>query len=97
MPSAARAGDQTTHGNMLDPSNGSQNVLIGKRQAWRVIDFATCPQSDGPKPHVGGYVQKASLTVYINGFAAVRMGDTIIEVGPINSVTTGENSVQIGD
>ncbi len=96
MPPAARVGDQTSHGTPLT-GLGSANVFIGGLPAWRAItDVHTCPLSDGPKPHVGGTVMLGSTKVFINGFAAVRQGDTIIEAGPPNSIVVGSVKVNIG-
>jgi uncharacterized Zn-binding protein involved in type VI secretion len=97
MPAAARAGDMTSHGKPLGPGLGSPNVKIGGKPAWRAtVDMHNCPLSEGTKPHVGGVVTRGSSKVFINGLAAVRQGDMIIEVGPADSITEGCLSVQIG-
>lgn len=88
MPPAARMGDQTAHGAPLAGSPGSPNVFIGKMPAWRAImDFSTCPVA--PPPHVGGVTQPGSSTVLINKMPAARMGDTISEAGPPNTIVKG--------
>lgn len=93
---AARAGDLTSHGSPLNPVLGSPNVWIGGQRAWRaIIDVHACPVVDAVKPHVGGVVVKGSTTVFINGFAAARQGDIIMEAGPPNNITTGFPKVQI--
>jgi uncharacterized Zn-binding protein involved in type VI secretion len=97
MPSAARVGDPTSHGNPLAPGMGSPNVWIGGQPAWRaVVDSHACPLANGPDPHVGGVVMKGSLTVFINGFPAARQGDTIVETGGPNAISGGLVTVQIG-
>jgi len=94
---AARLADMTAHGTPLVPGPGSTNVLIGGKPAWRAnIDFHTCPLFTGLVPHVGGVVTLGSVTVLINGMAAVRQGDQIIENAPPNVVAQGEPTVLIG-
>ena len=96
MPPAARVGDLTSHGTPLT-GTGSPNVFIGGLPAWRaLVDFHTCPLSDGPKPHVGGTVLRGSAKVFINKLPAARQGDMIIEVGPPNSIVIGSFKVNIG-
>ena len=96
MPPAARVGDQTSHGTPLT-GIGSPNVFIEGLPAWRaLVDFHTCPLSDGPKAHVGGVVSKGSSKVFINNFPAARQGDTINESGPPNSIMMGSMKVNIG-
>lgn len=99
MPAAARVGDMTSHGTPLTPASGSAgspNVLIGGRPAWRAIaDFHACPLTD-PKTHTGGAVTKGSANVRINGLAATRQGDLIVESGPANSIAAGFPTVLIG-
>ena len=97
MPPAARTGDLTSHGTPLGPGPGSANVLIGGMPAWRAgSDVHTCPLVTGTVPHVGGVVAMGSTTVLINNFPAVRMGDSIVESGPPNSITLGCSTVLIG-
>ena len=97
MPPAARTGDLTSHGTPLGPGPGSANVLIGGMPAWRAgSDVHTCPLLTGTVPHVGGVVAMGSTTVLINNFPAVRMGDSIVESGPPNSITLGCLTVLIG-
>lgn len=95
MPPAARLGDPTAHGTPLT-GVGSPNVLIGGQPAWRAaIDVHACPLSTGPVPHVGGTVAVGSSTVLINGMPAARMGDTIVENGPPNTIVAGCPTVLI--
>ena len=100
MPSAARVGDLTSHGSPLTPSTpgmGSPNVIIGGQPAWRaMIDVHVCPVSS-PQTHGAGNVLKGSLTVLINGMAAVRQGDQVTEGGGgPNAIGAGCPTVQIG-
>ncbi|MFD1565070.1 PAAR domain-containing protein [Haloarchaeobius amylolyticus] len=96
MNPAARLGDGTAHGTPLT-GTASPNVLIGKRPAWRALaDVHTCPLVTGTVPHVGGTVSKGSTSVLINGLPAARMGDTIVENGPPNTITSGCQTVLIG-
>jgi len=97
MPPAARIGDITSHGTPLAPGPGSLNVLVGGKPAWRAIsDFHACPLVTGLVPHVGGVVAMGSITVLINNLPAARQGDTIVEIGPPNTITIGELTVIIG-
>ena len=97
MPPAARTGDLTSHGTPLGPGLGSANVLIGGMPAWRAgSDIHTCPLVTGTVPHVGGVVAMGSTTVLINNFPAARVGDSIVESGPPNSITLGCPTVLIG-
>ncbi len=96
MPPAARATDPTAHGTPLS-GPGSPNVLIGGLPAYRALtDMHACPLTSGTVPHVGGVVQVGSTTVFINNAPAARMGDTIVESGPPNSIVSGEPTVIIG-
>jgi uncharacterized Zn-binding protein involved in type VI secretion len=50
-----------------------------------------------PMPHGPGVVIDGSMTVLINGLAASRMGDTILEaLGPPNKIVMGLPTVLIG-
>ncbi|WP_247729534.1 PAAR domain-containing protein [Halovivax limisalsi] len=96
MKPAARLGDQTAHGTPLT-GTGSPNVLIGGRPAWRSItDVHSCPLTTGPVPHVGGPVLKGSTSVLINNMPATRLGDSIVESGPPNTIVAGCPTVLIG-
>lgn len=95
MPPAARMGDPTAHGAPLTGSPGSPNVLIGGKPAWRAMaDFSSCPVAS-PNPHVGGVVSMGSTSVLINKLPAARMGDTITEAGPPNTIVMGDPTVMI--
>ena len=96
MPPAARLLDQTAHGPPLT-GTGSPNVLIGGMPAWRAgMDFHTCPLTTGTVPHIGGLVTAGSATVLINSMPAARLGDTIAENGPPNTIVAGDSTVLIG-
>jgi uncharacterized Zn-binding protein involved in type VI secretion len=60
------------------------------------MDFHACPLVTGIVPHVGGMVAVGSTTVFINGVPVARMGDSIVESGPPNSIAMGEATVLIG-
>ena len=99
MPPAARLGDQTSHGTPLTPQSSpgaSLDVLIGKKPAWRVGDTHVCPLATGTVAHVGGAVIVGSKTVFINKLPAARVGDSIVEVGPPNTIAAGCLTVLIG-
>lgn len=97
MPPAARLGDLTSHGTPLAPGPGSPTVLIGGMPAWCAeADFHACPLANGPQPHVGGVVAVGSLTVFIEGLPAARMGDMVVEAGPPNAIAMGCLTVMIG-
>jgi uncharacterized Zn-binding protein involved in type VI secretion len=97
MPSAARVGDMTSHGTPLSPGPGSPDVFIGGMPAWRVgIDMHTCPLLTGTVPHVGGVVAAGSPMVLINNAPAARVGDSIVESGPPNSIVMGCSTVLLG-
>lgn len=98
MPPAARVGDLTSHGTPLSPGPGSVNVLIGGMPAWRAaVDTHVCPLVEGGiVPHVGGVVAVGSFTVLINNMPAARMGDTVVESGPPNTIAIGFPTVLIG-
>lgn len=96
MPPVARVGDVTSHGTPLTGS-GSPNVLVGGMPAYRAgLDVHACPLVSGVVPHVGGPVVMGSTSVMINDVPAVRMGDTIAEAGPPNTIAAGEPTVLIG-
>jgi uncharacterized Zn-binding protein involved in type VI secretion len=100
MASAARVGDLTGHGTPLTtavPPGGSLTVLIGGQPAWRATaDAHVCPLVTGTVPHTGGVVMKGSTSVFIDGMPAARMGDTITESGPTNTISVGCMTVDIG-
>ncbi len=67
MPPAARKTDLTVHGGVV--VEGSPNVSIGFLPAARLLDKHVCPLH-GPGP-----ITQSSLTVFINGMGAARLGD----------------------
>jgi uncharacterized Zn-binding protein involved in type VI secretion len=76
---------------------GSTKVMIGGMPAWRAIkDVHTCPLTT-PVAHGSGKVAVGSRKVRIDGVAAVRQGDTIVEAGPPNIIAEGYSKVLIGD
>lgn len=97
MPLSARMGDSTSHGTPLAPGPGSTDVLIGGMAAWRAwVDIHSCPLVTVLVPHVSGVVAMGSGTVWINNSPAARMGDTIVEAGPPNTIMSGCPTVEIG-
>ncbi len=86
----------TAHGTPLGPGPGSTNVLIEGMPAWRAaMDSHACPLAT-PNPHGAGVAPVGSTTVLINNMPAVRLGDTITEAGPPNTVIAGAPTVLIG-
>jgi uncharacterized Zn-binding protein involved in type VI secretion len=58
----------------------------------------TCPQVEpGPVPHVGGPTVSGEPTVLIGFMPAARVGDTLVCVGPPDSIERGDSTVIIGD
>lgn len=68
--------------------------------AARLTDFHQCPMEDPapvPIPHVGGpVVGPGEPTVLIGGLPAARVGDTLMCVGPPDSIIKGSSTVMIG-
>ncbi|MBM0205249.1 PAAR domain-containing protein [Micromonospora sp. STR1s_5] len=71
----------------------------------KLVDDATSLMAGGmsinvcplfPLPHVQGVVIAPSQTVFINGWGACRVGDTIQEVTAVNAIATGLPTVIIG-
>ena len=72
-------------------AGGTSNVIIQGLPAWRaLIDVHLCPF------HGPGVVIKGSMTVFINGFPATRILDTVVEWIP-NLIIQGSPTVLIGD
>lgn len=65
--------------------------------AARISDMHTCPKIEpGPVPHVGGPTASGEPTVLIGFMPAARVGDSLVCVGPPDSVSQGEPTVLIG-
>jgi uncharacterized Zn-binding protein involved in type VI secretion len=68
--------------------------------AARITDFHQCPMvTPGvpPIPHVGGpVVGPGSPTVLIGRLPAARVGDTLVCVGPPDTIIKGSATVMIG-
>jgi uncharacterized Zn-binding protein involved in type VI secretion len=68
--------------------------------AARLTDMHTCPlQTPGtpPIPHVGGpVVGPGAATVLIGGMPAAVLGDSLVCVGPPDTIVAGSASVLIG-
>ncbi|ELK8589383.1 TPA: hypothetical protein I7203_21405 [Vibrio vulnificus] len=54
-----------------------------------------CPKKTGKIPHVGGPITTGSSNVMINGVPAARKGDSMVCVGPPDSIKQGSSSVFI--
>jgi len=66
--------------------------------AARITDHHVCPKVEpGPVPHVGGPVVVGEPTVHIGFQPAARVGDTLVCIGPPDSVSQGEPTVLIGN
>jgi uncharacterized Zn-binding protein involved in type VI secretion len=66
--------------------------------AARITDMHTCPKVEpGPVPHVGGPTISGEPTVLIGFMPAARVGDSLICVGPPDSIKSGESTVVIGN
>ncbi len=65
--------------------------------AARVTDLHTCPEFDGPVPHVGGPLLPigSSPNVFINGLPAVIVGTMATCVGPPDSIAIGSTGIFI--
>ncbi|KAF2341846.1 PAAR domain-containing protein [Flavobacterium tistrianum] len=67
--------------------------------AARLTDFHQCPMvTPGvpPVPHVGGpIVGPCAPTVLIGGLPAAKVGDTLVCVGPPDSIIKGSATVMI--
>lgn len=96
-PQAARVGDFTGHGSPLLPGIGSPNVMIGGMPAWRAqVDMHVCP-FPSTAPHGMTVAVPGAATVMINGLAAARAGDMLIEPGGgPNVIAVGCPTVMIG-
>ncbi|SIQ45944.1 MULTISPECIES: PAAR domain-containing protein [Acidiphilium] len=60
-----------------------------------MTDMHTCPESDGPVPHVGGPILTGSPNVLIGGLPAARVTDKVTCVGPPDMVAAGSPTVLI--
>jgi uncharacterized Zn-binding protein involved in type VI secretion len=49
----------------------------------------------GPVPHVGGPIVSGAPTVLIGGMPAARISDTLVCVGPPDTIAMGSSSVII--
>lgn len=65
--------------------------------AARISDMHTCPMvNPGPVPHVGGPVASGEPTVIIGHNPAARVGDKVVCVPAVDTISQGEPSVIIG-
>jgi len=70
------------------------------KMAARITDMHTCPKREPglfPIPHVGGPISgPGEPTVLIGSLPAAVMGDSLVCVGPPDSIVQGSTSVLIG-
>jgi uncharacterized Zn-binding protein involved in type VI secretion len=68
--------------------------------AARLTDYHQCPmqtQADPPVPHVGGPVTgPGAANVLIGTLPAARVGDSLVCVGPPDTIVQGSATVLIG-
>lgn len=65
--------------------------------AARLTDMHACPMTTGPVPHVGGPIAgPGAPTVLIGGLPAARVGDSLVCVGPPDTIVKGSATVLIG-
>jgi uncharacterized Zn-binding protein involved in type VI secretion len=66
--------------------------------AARITDMHVCPKVEpGPVPHVGGPTVSGEVTVLIGFMPAARVGDSLVCVGPPDSIKSGDSTVIIGN
>lgn len=70
--------------------------------AARLTDMHTCPMqtpaAPAPIPHVGGpIVGPGAPTVLIGGLPAAKLGDSLVCVGPPDSIIKGSATVMINN
>ncbi|WP_238117640.1 PAAR domain-containing protein, partial [Vibrio cincinnatiensis] len=65
------------------------------KPAATVTSMHVCPKVTSKVPHVGGPVTSGSPNVKIGGLPAARQGDTLVCVGPPDSIKQGSGSVFI--
>lgn len=65
--------------------------------AARITDFHACPMVTGTVPHVGGpVIGPGAATVLIGGLPAAVVGDSLVCVGPPDTIAAGSATVTIG-
>jgi uncharacterized Zn-binding protein involved in type VI secretion len=69
--------------------------MADEKPAARITDMHTCPESDGPVPHVGGPIISGSPNVLIGGLPAARVTDKLTCVGPPDVIAMGSPTVLI--
>ena len=66
--------------------------------AARLLDMHVCPMVTGVVPHVGGPIVGPGVpTVLIGSMPAAVMGDSVICVGPTDTIIKGSGTVLIGN
>ncbi len=88
---AAEAAEQTVKGTAAASMSATISAAGGG------ADIHQCATPLPAPPHGPGVVVDGSMTVFIDGMPACRMGDTIVEaVGPPNKITMGCPTVFVG-
>lgn len=65
--------------------------------AARISDFHVCPMVTGVVPHVGGpVIGPGEATVLIGSMPAAVVGDSVMCVGPPDTIIAGSGTVMIG-
>ncbi|MDQ7013568.1 MAG: PAAR domain-containing protein [Planctomycetota bacterium] len=66
--------------------------------AARLLDMHVCPMVTGVVPHVGGPIVGPGVpTVLIGSMPAAVMGDSVVCVGPPDTIVKGSGTVLIGN
>lgn len=76
MPLAARIADPTNHPGAIAPGPGKPpRVFIEKMMGARVGDMHVCAFPPPAGPHPPNKIEAGSVTVYLGGMPAARVGD----------------------
>lgn len=94
MPFAARINDPSNHPGMITPGPGvPPRVFIEKKPAARAGDVHICAFPAPAGPHPANKIEAGSVTVFMGGLAAARVGD-LCTCGALISI--GAFTVNIG-
>jgi uncharacterized Zn-binding protein involved in type VI secretion len=55
--------------------------------------FHSCPDFNGPQPHIGGPTLAASPNVFVGGLPVARLSDKLVCVGPPDVIIVGSATV----
>ncbi|MCY7353870.1 MAG: PAAR domain-containing protein [Lysobacter sp.] len=76
MPLAARIADLTSHPGAIAPGPSvPARVFIEKMMAARVGDMHVCAFPPPAGPHPPNKIESGSVTVFLSGMPAARIGD----------------------